>query len=103
MRSNITSTIANVFTRFGVIAVDMLRAGNDSASMSWRLQLCTAGPLSGRHSGANLLLGNMNTVSGKRGNHSISDYLPAITEPTLSTPSRTQETAHSQQTFQRLS
>ncbi|MEM7781937.1 MAG: hypothetical protein AAF623_01065 [Planctomycetota bacterium] len=57
MRINIINSIANVFTRFGVNAVDMLFAGNDPVLHSMRLQICTAGPISGRHSRTSLLLG----------------------------------------------
>jgi hypothetical protein len=107
MRSNnINSAIANVFTRFGVQAVDMLRTRNASAMPSWRHQLCTtstSGPLSGRHLRADLLLGDM-SVEGKRGNYSIGNYLPAITKPTLQPSTiRPQEQVHNQEMFQRLS
>ena len=82
MRSNIIiSSIANVITRFSVKATSMLRASNDALLPSWRLDLF-AGPLSGRHSGTNLLFRNLSTVTpGITGS-----YLPVFSEPSQKQP-----------------
>ena len=78
MRSNIISSIANVFTRF-VKATSMLRV-NITPQQQWRLNLC-AEPLSEWHPGTDLLFRDMSPVTtGIQGT-----YLPC-TEPSLETP-----------------
>ncbi len=81
MRSNHnTSSIANVITRFSVQAMSMLCTFGDATAQPWHLDPC-AGPLSGRHSGTNLLFRNLSTVTVISGT-----YLPAISEPALKQP-----------------
>jgi hypothetical protein len=96
MRSNIIiSSIANVITRFSVKATTMLRASHDALAGLWRLDPC-AGPLSGRHSGTNLLFRNMSMVSREiNGNN-----LPAFSQPSQKQPGNV---VRNQQLFQRLS
>ena len=96
MRSNIiNSSIANVITRFSVKVATMLRASNDVLLLLWRLDPC-AGPLSGRHSGTNLLFRNMSTVPTEI----TGTYLPVFSEPSQKQPGNVVRT---QQLFQRLS
>lgn len=94
MRSNtINSSIANVITRFSVQATSMLRAFGDDTAQPWRLDPC-AGPLSGRHSGTNLLFRNLSTVTVINGN-----VVPVYSEPA---PKQPGNLVHLSRLFQRL-
>lgn len=94
MRSNnINSSIANVITRFGNQAMSLLRAINDATAHSWRLDPC-AGPLSGRHSGTEILFRSLSTVTVG------GTYLPVYSEPVLKQPGKV---VRLPRLFQRLS
>ncbi|MFK7769344.1 MAG: hypothetical protein AB8B55_19130 [Mariniblastus sp.] len=94
MRSNnISSSIANVITRFSVQATAMLRAIN-APQQQWHLNLCT-GPFTDWHLGTDLLFLDLGT--------GIDGYSPSGSEPRMPSVKQPSKPVHIRQTFQRLS
>ena len=94
MRSNnISSSIANVITRFSVQATDMLRAFN-APQQQWHLNLCT-GHFADWHLGTDLLFRDLGT--------GIDGYTPSGSEPRMSSVKQPGTAVRTRQLFQRLS